>query len=248
MPQAYDLPVDVEWPSEVDKDWRDLPEPEGEEYDDDEEHPAPQYVIDVLGVDPDDLFPPTTNVFCPTGKGGGVDPTCSPDKGGGFGGRSGGVATREEVVADLAKQSMSRGMNSQSAKSYHNRIGGRAYAKLLKSPWQTADQLTAKDRQGKRDVRQTADALHEMQKLGHVQIGYDTDGMPHYAPMKVKKPKFILDNPNDKKAAKNPEIEERRSKIQKEISRLKSLPDSDNRFIKRRIEAEEKRLQSLPSD
>lgn len=57
MSRLYDLKADLQWPPEVEDNWRDLPDPEGDEYDDDEDRPAPQYVIDVLGVDPDELFP-----------------------------------------------------------------------------------------------------------------------------------------------------------------------------------------------
>ena len=47
--------------------------------------------------------------------------------------------------------------------------------------WKTADQLTVKDRKGKRDGRRTADTLKEMSETGHVQLAWDRTGMPHYA-------------------------------------------------------------------
>ena len=52
----YDLPAEASWEGGIDpRDWRNLPEPEGDEYDDDEDMPAPQWLIDVLGFDPDEL-------------------------------------------------------------------------------------------------------------------------------------------------------------------------------------------------
>ena len=72
--------------------WRNHPEPEYHDLDDDEDHPTPAYVYAITGIDPDDEGwddePDGTKVFCPTGPGGGVDPTCSPGKtGGGFSGK-----------------------------------------------------------------------------------------------------------------------------------------------------------------
>lgn len=40
------------------------------------------------------------NVFCPTGQGGGIDPTCSPDKGGGFGGGKSLTKKEEDVLTE----------------------------------------------------------------------------------------------------------------------------------------------------
>jgi hypothetical protein len=48
--------------------------------DDDESLPVAEYVKSLLGFDPDDFLDDdvVSNIFCPTGPGGGVDPTCSP--------------------------------------------------------------------------------------------------------------------------------------------------------------------------
>ena len=56
----------------------------------------------------------------------------------------------------------------------------RRLAKRLNG-WQTSDELTVKDRQGRRDVARTSDTLKEMRETGHVQIAWDNTGMPHYA-------------------------------------------------------------------
>jgi len=53
--QIYDLKADAEWPGVNSGEWRELPEPDSE-LDNDEDEKASQYVIDVLGVDPDELF------------------------------------------------------------------------------------------------------------------------------------------------------------------------------------------------
>lgn len=105
MSQSYELETDadISWPEGVNpEDWRNLPDVDGddESLDNDESLPCPQYVEDILGFDPDDedwedgttenkqsewyeLIPGVENAFCPTGKGGGVDPTCSPGSSGG---------------------------------------------------------------------------------------------------------------------------------------------------------------------
>lgn len=56
MQPAYDLPIDVGWPEELEsKDWRELPDLDDDEYENDEDSPTPQHVIDILGFDPDEL-------------------------------------------------------------------------------------------------------------------------------------------------------------------------------------------------
>lgn len=54
---VYDLSVDVEWNGINPNDWRSLPEPDGDQYEDDEDDlPTPKYVVSILGIDPDELF------------------------------------------------------------------------------------------------------------------------------------------------------------------------------------------------
>ena len=82
---AYDLPIDVEWPQSLeDVDWRMLQDLEQDAYEDDEDLPASAWLVEALGFDPDEEDDLTENVFCPTGDGGGVDPTCAPGKDGGI--------------------------------------------------------------------------------------------------------------------------------------------------------------------
>jgi hypothetical protein len=50
---VYDTRADVEWDGVDPADWRDLPD-DGDE-DDDEDLPAEQWLIDVLGFDPDEI-------------------------------------------------------------------------------------------------------------------------------------------------------------------------------------------------
>lgn len=49
---VYDLPIDAQFNFEPDPDLA----VEGDEFDDDEDHPTPGWVTTMLGVDPDDLF------------------------------------------------------------------------------------------------------------------------------------------------------------------------------------------------
>lgn len=117
MSQSYELETDadISWPEGVNpEDWRNLPDVDGddESLDNDESLPCPQYVEDILGFNPDDedwddvtenqtsnadspawyeLIPGVENAFCPTGKGGGVDPTC------GKGGKGGGKYTGHDL-------------------------------------------------------------------------------------------------------------------------------------------------------
>lgn len=53
MKPVHGLPVDAEWDGVDSKDWRDLPDADGE-LENDEDAPAPEYVVEVLGFDPDD--------------------------------------------------------------------------------------------------------------------------------------------------------------------------------------------------
>lgn len=55
---VYNVEADVEWPSVNNpSDWRDFPDEDDEdETEDDEDVPADEYIKDVLGVDPDELF------------------------------------------------------------------------------------------------------------------------------------------------------------------------------------------------
>ena len=55
MIPVYDLDSDVEWDGVDPADWRNLPDEDGDE-DDDVEEPTPEYVEEVLGFDPDELF------------------------------------------------------------------------------------------------------------------------------------------------------------------------------------------------
>ena len=87
------LPIDLSWQEVDPTDWRSLPDSDSD-LENDEEEPTPEYITSLLGFDPDDLsddeststdfspeFLEILNVFCPTGPGGGVDPTCSPSLG-----------------------------------------------------------------------------------------------------------------------------------------------------------------------
>lgn len=48
------LPIDAWWPKGVDPaSWRDAPDPDGDEFDDNGEGPTPGYVTSLLGFDPD---------------------------------------------------------------------------------------------------------------------------------------------------------------------------------------------------
>ena len=85
------LDTEVAWDG-IDLDsWRNRPDPEYSELENDEDHPTPKDVVSVLGFDPDeegwddeDDGPGGEKVFCPTGAGGGIDATCSPGKAGGY--------------------------------------------------------------------------------------------------------------------------------------------------------------------
>lgn len=55
MPEPVDgLDLDVEFVGDVD--WRSRPDPDGDLPDDDENRPAQDWLVDVLGFDPDSLF------------------------------------------------------------------------------------------------------------------------------------------------------------------------------------------------
>ena len=100
--------------------WRNLPDDKGNERDlenDPTDLPTPQYVIDMIGFDPDDEEDligneDVENFFCPTGVGGGRDPSCSgkpggprmgPDKGGGGGGGRKPTAEINKAMEEYAK-------------------------------------------------------------------------------------------------------------------------------------------------
>ena len=48
---------------------------------------------------------PLSNAFCPTGPGGGIDPTCSPGEGGGGGGKVSGLVDKFQKTMDAAVKS-----------------------------------------------------------------------------------------------------------------------------------------------
>jgi hypothetical protein len=113
MSQEYELDTGnavVSWVDGVDpEDWRNQPDPDGEDNDDaldmdDPDIPAEQWLIDILGFDPDEeeYEEVVSNVFCPTGKGGGTDPTCSPGKSGGGIGKM--PTTRPTSVLEFKKK------------------------------------------------------------------------------------------------------------------------------------------------
>lgn len=52
--KIYDTGIEADIPEGF-PDWRDVPDPSGEE-DDDVDRPAPEYVKSLLGFDPDDLW------------------------------------------------------------------------------------------------------------------------------------------------------------------------------------------------
>lgn len=73
--------------------------------------------------------------------------------------------------------------------------------------WKTADELTVKDRQGNRDAARTADTLKEMRATGHVQIAWDSTGIPYYAWGNEVVPKWLRTSTDEPQleAAQEPE-------------------------------------------
>lgn len=56
MPEIEGLNSVVSWPDHVPvTDWRKQPDPDPDDEGNDEDIPTPQYVIDILGFDPDEL-------------------------------------------------------------------------------------------------------------------------------------------------------------------------------------------------
>ena len=47
--------------------------------------------------------------------------------------------------------------------------------------WKSTEELTVKDRYGKRDIRRTYDDMKDLQELGYVQMVWDNTGLPFYA-------------------------------------------------------------------
>lgn len=55
MKPVYDIEADVGWPEAIeDADWRDLPDLDDDDLENDEDEPASEHVIDLLGFDPDE--------------------------------------------------------------------------------------------------------------------------------------------------------------------------------------------------
>ena len=77
------LGLEVGWIDYDSTAWREHPDPDPDEGDDDEV-PTPEWVKAIAGLDPDEegWGDGGSKSFCPTGPGGGVDPSCSPGEGG----------------------------------------------------------------------------------------------------------------------------------------------------------------------
>lgn len=134
---VHGLDHDAAWAGVDPADWRDLPEPSDADLDDDEDEPIGDDVLDLLGFDPDeededegdeDELPTEVlgNAFCATGPGGGIDPTCSPGKGG----RTHNLHTATGLVGylqDHLRHPMTAGQLAKVAHMHPNGVQGKHF-------------------------------------------------------------------------------------------------------------------------
>jgi len=90
--------------------------------------------------------------------------------------------TRQEAVKAIAAKQIELGAASGWAVEFANRRAGRIYAKLLQDPWQTTKGLTIADRHGRLRLARTADCLEQLKGVGAIQVAWDPEGYPSWAP------------------------------------------------------------------
>ena len=103
----------------------------------------------------------------------------------------------------------------------------RRLTKRLKG-WKTSEELTVKDREGRKDVERNSDTLKELLGTGHVQIAWDNVGNPYYAWGNEELPDWLTTSKDNDVMADLPE-RQHFAKVETVDNSL--VPDPDDRIL-----------------